>query len=73
MILFYVLVGFIAGTVAASLALASGAGVLAALVSYSLFGAVAVVVAATITIFAPAFLRSKSTGGMTVGAQAQRR
>jgi len=73
MILFFVLVGFVAGTVSAGLALASGAGVLAALLSYSVFGALAVLIAAVIMAIGPTLLRPRPAGRLSLDAQVQRR
>lgn len=53
MILFLILIGIAAGTTAASIALLSGAGLVAAFVAYTAFGIAAVVAAALLANLTP--------------------
>jgi len=60
MILYFVLVGFVAGALAAVGVLTSGGGVLLALLAYSLGGALGVFLFAALIALAPNFPRPRS-------------
>ncbi|MCB1336787.1 MAG: hypothetical protein KDK10_04785 [Maritimibacter sp.] len=73
MILLFVLVGFVAGTVCAAYTLATGGGILAAVLAYSVFGAIAVVITAILTAIGPTLMRPKAASGIPVRVPAHRR
>jgi len=69
MILYFVLVGFVAGAIGAGAVLGSGGGILFAILAYSLAGALGVVLSAVVVAFAPTFPRPKPRGGLPVDAR----
>lgn len=71
MILLYVLVGFVAGSISAILTFMSGGGVGTAFMAYAAFGALAIVLSAVLVAFSPAFLRP-GRHALAVEAQSQR-
>ncbi|MCB1348649.1 MAG: hypothetical protein R3D80_09235 [Paracoccaceae bacterium] len=68
MILYFVLIGFVTGTVGAWFVLQTGAGILLALLAYSFAGALGVVVSAVAFAFAPTLPRPRRRGGLPVHA-----
>ncbi|MEZ5723232.1 MAG: hypothetical protein R3D59_18010 [Paracoccaceae bacterium] len=58
-ILYFVLIGFVTGTVGAWFVLQTGAGILLALLAYSFAGALGVVVSAVAFAFAPTSCRAR--------------
>lgn len=66
MILYFVLVGFITGSIGAGFVLYSGGGFFLALLAYSLSGALGVVLTALLVAFAPTFPRPRPRGGLPV-------
>lgn len=73
MILFFVLVGFVTGTLGAVTVVSAGGGVLWAILAYSLGGAVGVVLTALLIALAPSFPRPRPRGGLPANAVPARR
>jgi len=66
MILYFVLVGFVTGSIGAGFVLYTGGGVVLALLAYSLCGAFGVVLTALFVAFAPTMPRPRPRGGLPV-------
>ncbi len=69
MILYFVLVGFVAGGIGAAVVLTVGGGIWLAILAYSLVGALGVVVSAVVLAFMPSFPRPRPRGGLPVDAR----
>jgi hypothetical protein len=69
MILYFVLVGFVAGALGAVVVLSAGGGILFAILAYSLAGALGVVLTAVFMAVMPTIPRPRPRGGLPVDAR----
>ena len=69
MILYFVLVGFVAGVIGAAVVLTAGGGIWLAILAYSLAGALGVVLSAVFLAFMPTLPRPRPRGGLPVDAR----
>ena len=68
MILYFVLVGFVAGALGAVVVLSAGGGILFAILAYSLGGALGVLLCAVFAAFMPSLPKPRPRGGLPVEA-----